>query len=174
MIVPACSAGPVSFSCQKETGERKRPIGEGYKQSRPPLCTPPPESESLGARLVCLHSAYWLSRCQSTKSSLPCNGLDRAVGNRPYELVRTSMLVCRERAGRKRCRRQSKRLQRLGRNLVLHKQSAGQSLSSNPDIDRSGAGSCGMVGSLKSIGTVLPSRHCAGIDMIGFALDLGG
>ena len=83
----------------------------------------------------------------------------RAIDNRPYELVCTSMFVCRERAARKRCRRQSKRLQRLGRNLVLHKQSAGQSLSSNPDIDRSGAGSYEMVICSQLIRTVLTSMH---------------
>ena len=39
-------------------------------------------------------------------------------------------------AARERCRRQRKRLQRLGRHLRLHKQSAGQMLSANPEISR--------------------------------------
>ena len=53
--IARCSAGPISFARPKEMGERKRRIGEGYRQSRPPLCTPPPESENLRSLFVCLH-----------------------------------------------------------------------------------------------------------------------
>ena len=49
----------------KEIGERKRRIGEGYRQSRPPLCTPPPETEKLGSLFACLHG------CQLGRKEAP-------------------------------------------------------------------------------------------------------
>ena len=54
-VTALCSAGPISFARPKEIGERKRRIGEGYRQSRPPLCTPPPGMARLGLLFVCLH-----------------------------------------------------------------------------------------------------------------------